>query len=81
LGFDGRIVFHSFRHNASTILRNASADIRSEWIDAVLGHESSSKSQGATTYFKRVDPKNLKLTIEHLTYADNILIDNLFKAE
>ena len=59
--------FHSWRHNASTILRNQ-ASSRSEYIDRLLGHEDSTGSQGASTYMKRVDMPNLVSTIKLLRY-------------
>ena len=51
------------------MLRNESADIRGEWIDALLGHESGAKSQGATTYLKRIGVANLARTMAALEYA------------
>jgi len=68
IGVGTKTVFHSFRHSASTILRNADAAIRSEWIDAVLGHEGGQKSQGATTYLKRIGSARLRQTIDTLSY-------------
>lgn len=40
------VTFHGFRHTVSTLLRNQDSDIREIWIDALLGHESSHRSQG-----------------------------------
>jgi len=53
----------------STMLRNEAADIRGEWIDALLGHEGGSKSRGATTYLKRIGVANLAKTMAALEYA------------
>ena len=72
-GVAGRTVFHSFRHSVSTMLRNEAAEIRGEWIDALLGHEGGSKSQGATTYLKRIGVANLARTMAALTYAPAVL--------
>lgn len=79
-GIGSKTVFHSWRHSVSTLLRNADAGIRSEWIDAVLGHEGGEKSMGATTYLKRIGPENLTRTMSALRYepeADpaNLLIN------
>ena len=46
LGLPDAVTFHSFRHTVSTKLRNQEAHIRELWIDTVLGHEASHKSQG-----------------------------------
>lgn len=67
-GVGTRTVFHSFRHSASTILRNADAGIRAEWIDAVLGHENGSRSEGASTYLKRIGIQNLARTIDAIEH-------------
>ena len=67
-GVGEKTVFHSWRHSVSTILRNAGADIRSEWIDACLGHEGGAKSMGATTYLKRIGSENLAKTMAALRY-------------
>ena len=75
-----KTVFHSFRHSVSTILRNADAAIRSEWIDAVLGHEGGQKSQGATTYLKRIGAPQLHQTIAALDYPAGIDAARLFPA-
>ncbi|WP_408871270.1 hypothetical protein [Gluconobacter cerinus] len=40
------------------------------WIDALLGHESSHKSQGATTYLSGIDLTNLQTTVEAIQYPD-----------
>jgi integrase len=72
LGFGSKIVFHSFRHTVITILRNQPADIRGEWIDATVGHESGSKSMGVQVYLKRVGAYNLQKTIEALSYPDDV---------
>lgn len=72
LGFGSKIVFHSFRHTVITILRNQPADIRGEWIDATVGHESGSKSMGVQAYLKRVGAQNLFKTIQALSYPAEV---------
>ncbi|WP_183275474.1 DUF6538 domain-containing protein [Endobacter medicaginis] len=67
-GVGSRTVFHSFRHSASTILRNTDTGIRAEWIDAVLGHENGSRSEGAGTYLKRIGLQNLARTIDAIEH-------------
>ncbi|MFT8326884.1 DUF6538 domain-containing protein [Gluconobacter oxydans] len=62
------ITFHGFRHTVSTLLRNQNSDIREIWIDALLGHEASHKSQGATTYLSGIEMQNLKRTVEAIQY-------------
>ncbi|MGY8604664.1 tyrosine-type recombinase/integrase [Gluconobacter cerinus] len=64
------VTFHGFRHTVSTLLRNQKSDIREIWIDALLGHESSHKSQGATTYLSGIDLTNLQTTVEAIQYPD-----------
>nr|WP_249200375.1 tyrosine-type recombinase/integrase [Gluconobacter sp. Dm-44] len=63
------ITFHGFRHTVSTLLRNQNSDIREIWIDALLGHEASHKSQGATTYLSGIEMQNLKRTVESIQYS------------
>jgi integrase len=72
LGFGSKIVFHSFRHTVITILRNQPADIRGEWIDATVGHESGSKSMGVQVYLKRVGAQNLLKTLQALSYPADV---------
>jgi len=62
------VTFHGFRHTVSTLLRNQDSDIREIWIDALLGHESSHRSQGATTYLSGIDLTNLQRTVEAIRY-------------
>ncbi|GAN69518.1 hypothetical protein AOR01nite_25740 [Acetobacter orleanensis] len=64
------ITFHSFRHTVSTQLRNADANIREVWIDRLLGHEATHKSQGTTTYLTRISTANLSQTIEAISYPE-----------
>lgn len=66
------ITFHGFRHTVSTLLRNQNSDIRELWIDALLGHEASHKSQGATTYLSGIEIENLKRTVEAIQYPSFI---------
>ena len=68
IGLPAAITFHSFRHTVSTRLRNQAGDLRELWIDALLGHEASHKSQGATTYLSGITTENLKQTVEALSY-------------
>ncbi|MBF0862796.1 DUF6538 domain-containing protein [Gluconobacter kanchanaburiensis] len=72
LGLPAEITFHSFRHSVSTQLRNASADIREIWIDRLLGHEATHKSQGTSTYLSGITTANLKQTVEAIIYPDDI---------
>ncbi|GBR35430.1 tyrosine-type recombinase/integrase [Gluconobacter kondonii] len=44
LDLPAEITFHSFRHTVSTKLRNQNASFRELWIDRVLGHEASHRS-------------------------------------
>nr|WP_249198986.1 tyrosine-type recombinase/integrase [Gluconobacter kondonii] len=66
------ITFHGFRHTVSTLLRNQNSDIRELWIDTLLGHEASHKSQGATTYLSGIEMQNLKRTVEAIQYPSFI---------
>ncbi|GFE93080.1 DUF6538 domain-containing protein [Acetobacter persici] len=68
IGLPAEITFHSFRHTVSTQLRNADANIREVWIDRLLGHEASHKSQGTTTYLTSISTANLQQTIEAISY-------------
>lgn len=72
LGLPAEITFHSFRHSVSTQLRNATADIREIWIDRLLGHEATHKSQGTSTYLSAITTANLKQTVEAISYPDDI---------
>ncbi|WP_261767218.1 tyrosine-type recombinase/integrase, partial [Acetobacter orientalis] len=68
IGLPAEITFHSFRHTVSTQLRNANANIREVWIDRLLGHEASHKSQGTTTYLTSISTTNLRQTVEAISY-------------
>ncbi|OUI82731.1 integrase [Acetobacter orientalis] len=68
VGLPAEITFHSFRHTVSTQLRNANANIREVWIDRLLGHEASHKSQGTTTYLTSISTTNLRQTVEAISY-------------
>ncbi|MEN3167827.1 DUF6538 domain-containing protein [Gluconobacter sp. OJB] len=72
LRLPAEITFHSFRHSVSTQLRNASADIREIWIDRLLGHEATHKSQGTSTYLSSITTANLRQTVEAISYPDNL---------
>ncbi|WP_233133250.1 site-specific integrase [Acetobacter sp. DmW_043] len=70
LGLPAEITFHSFRHTVSTQLRNADANIREVWIDHLLGHEATHKSQGTTTYLTGISTANLRQTVEAISYPE-----------
>ncbi|WP_249208543.1 site-specific integrase [Acetobacter okinawensis] len=70
IGLPAEITFHSFRHTVSTQLRNADANIREVWIDGLLGHEATHKSQGTTTYLTSISIANLLQTIEAISYPE-----------
>ncbi|MFT8930774.1 MAG: tyrosine-type recombinase/integrase [Acetobacter syzygii] len=68
MGIPEEVTFHSFRHLVSTKLRNQKSDIRELWIDALLGHEATHRSQGTTNYMSGIDVRNLQRVVEALTY-------------
>ncbi|OAJ67439.1 tyrosine-type recombinase/integrase [Gluconobacter cerinus] len=68
LGLPAEITFHSFRHTVSTKLRNQDASFRELWIDRVLGHEASHRSQGTMNYTSSIDVRNLQSVIEALEF-------------
>ncbi|WP_040508578.1 DUF6538 domain-containing protein [Gluconobacter morbifer] len=68
LGLPAEITFHSFRHTVSTKLRNQDASFRELWIDRVLGHEASHRSQGTMNYTSSIDVRNLQTVIEALDF-------------
>ncbi|MBS1081725.1 tyrosine-type recombinase/integrase [Gluconobacter kondonii] len=69
LDLPAEITFHSFRHTVSTKLRNQNASFRELWIDRVLGHEASHRSQGTMNYTSSIDVQNLKNVIEALEFS------------
>lgn len=68
LDLPAEITFHSFRHTVSTKLRNQNASFRELWIDRILGHEASHRSQGTMNYTSSIDVQNLKSVIEALEF-------------
>lgn len=74
LGLPDAVTFHSFRHTVSTKLRNQEAHIRELWIDTVLGHEASHKSQGTMNYTSAIEVANLKQVIEALHYPEECIM-------
>ncbi|NHN81670.1 tyrosine-type recombinase/integrase [Acetobacter lovaniensis] len=68
LGLPESVTFHSFRHTVSTKLRNQGGNIRELWIDTLLGHEASHRSQGTTTYTSGIAVQNLQQVVEALNY-------------
>ncbi|WP_233127821.1 site-specific integrase [Acetobacter sp. DsW_059] len=81
LGLPAEITFHSFRHTVSTQLRNANADIREIWIDRLLGHEASHRSQGTTTYLTGISIANLRQTVEAIRYPETAFKKVTLKGE
>ena len=71
-------MFHSFRHNVSTVLRNAEATIWEDWIDAALGHEGTQKSRRSSRYLKRIGVKNVVRTVRAISYSPEVEIGALF---
>ncbi|WP_346344486.1 site-specific integrase [Gluconobacter wancherniae] len=68
LDLPAEITFDSFRHTVFTKLRNQNASFRELWIDKVLGHEASHRSQGTMNYTSSIDVQNLKSVIEALEF-------------
>nr|WP_233142713.1 tyrosine-type recombinase/integrase [Gluconobacter sp. DsW_056] len=74
LGIGREKVFHSFRHNVSTKIRNihehGDGGLRESWIDNFLGHEGLNKSVGNIVYFDDVDITNLKRVADSMSYPE-----------
>lgn len=83
LGVPESTVFHSFRHNISTQLRNihehGDGGLREVWIDSFLGHEGNSKSVGNTVYLDAVNIQNLQRVANSVKYPDFWDIRELMK--
>jgi hypothetical protein len=54
------------------VLRNQDSHIRELWIDDLLGHEATHKSQGTTQYTSAIYLQNLQRVVEAITYPDDI---------
>ncbi|MFW7268693.1 hypothetical protein ACMAUO_12075 [Gluconacetobacter sp. Hr-1-5] len=69
-----QVVFHSFRHNVSTQLRNMPESgehgIRESWIDDFLGHEYGRGSVGVKKYLDGIDLENVAKVAQAVNYAD-----------
>lgn len=72
LSLPAKITFHSFRHTVSTLLRNATTDIREIWIDRLLGY----KSQGTTTYLASITTAIFRQTVEAIRYLETAFKKN-----
>ncbi|MFT9417979.1 hypothetical protein [Acetobacter sp.] len=70
ISLPAEITFHSFQHTVFTQLRNAHTDIRDVWIDRLLGHEATHKSQGTTTYLTSISIANLLQTIDAINHPE-----------
>ncbi|OUI78042.1 hypothetical protein HK18_10875 [Commensalibacter intestini] len=83
LGIPESTVFHSFRHNISTQLRNipeyGDSGLREVWIDSFLGHEGNSKSVGNSVYLDAINIQNLKKVADTIKYSDFWDIRKLMK--
>lgn len=83
LGIPESTVFHSFRHNISTQLRNiheyGDSGLREVWIDSFLGHEGNSKSVGNSVYLDAINIQNLKKVADAVKYPDFWDIQKLIK--
>lgn len=67
-GLPREVCFHSFRHTVSTKLRNTGHELREIWIDRLLGHEATHRSQGTMNYTSAIDVPKLKRVIEAINY-------------
>lgn len=72
LNLPTQVIFHSFRHLVSTVLRKQDSHIRELWIDSLLGHEATHKNQGTTQYTSAIYLQNLQWVVEVITYPDDI---------
>jgi hypothetical protein len=77
IGLPAEITFHSFRHTVSTWIRNTDTSIREVWIDWLLKHEASHKSQSTTTYLIGISTANLQQTVEAISYPATAFADQM----
>lgn len=64
------VVFHSFRHSATTLILNAGA--QREFVEEVIGHESKARRSEMERYFKGQTLIKLKDVIDHLVLPIDI---------
>jgi len=74
LGVPPAHVFHSFRQNVATILRNrlpyGDEGTREQYIDDLIGHERMNNSVRSTTYKDQTSLVGLNKTANAITYPE-----------